>query len=377
MKVFGSYGLYFARIPNDLALLTFGGGGRVIWADYFDAELTQPIPDGVEALGTRVHLVVSSGRPATVAPDAKSTYIREAAVGFEYEAAPQLTLGIQYLYRDMPRVLEDVGNAAAVLYFTGDADDRVRFIGNPSQGFPDTVMDVGAFEDPIHEYRSLELTAHKRFSGRWSFVGSYRYSKLEGTYEGFYRNDNGQPNPAISSMFDYPTNDSSYTAIGVPVYGFSGDIRYLGELGAGPLPNDRPHQLKLWGSYNVTSSLNLGAGLWATAGRPLTAFAADPVLGRAGDIPEGPRGSGIETEDGFKMRTNSYWSFDIHADYGLALGAGRLVFVVDIFNLLNSQDAIDYDQNTEIRPQIDNPDFGRRILYQNPRSVRLGIRFDF
>jgi hypothetical protein len=377
MKVFGSYGLYYARIPNDLALLTFGGGGRVIWADYFDPELTEPIPDGVEALGTRAHLVISSGGPATVAPDAKSTYIQEGILGFEYEALPRLTLGIQYLYRNMPRVLEDLANAAAVLYFTGDTGDVVRYIGNPQEGSPETVLDVGAFEDPTHEYQSLEFTAHKRFSGRWSLVGSYRYSKLEGTYEGFFRNDNGQANPAISSMFDYPTNDPSYTEIGVPVYGFRGDIRYLGALGAGPLPNDRPHQLKLWGSYNVTSSLNLGAGFWASSGRPLTPFAADPVLNRAGDIPEAPRGTGIETEDGFMIRTPSNWSFDFHADYGFALGAGRLILVADIFNIFNSQDAIDYDQNTEIRFRVDNPDFGRRILYQNPRSVRLGVRYDF
>ncbi len=377
MKVFGSYGLYYARIPNDLALLTFGGGGRVIWADYFDPELTEPIPDGVEALGTRAHLLISSGSPATVAPDAKSTYIQEGILGFEFEALPRLTLGIQYLYRNMPRVLEDLANAAAVLYFTGDTGDVVRYIGNPQEGSPETVLDVGAFEDPIHEYQSLEFTAHKRFSGRWSLVGSYRYSKLEGTYEGFFRNDNGQANPAISSMFDYPTNDPSYTEIGVPVYGFRGDIRYLGELGAGPLPNDRPHQLKLWGSYNVTNSLNLGAGFWASSGRPLTPFAADPVLNRAGDIPEAPRGSGIETEDGFMTRTPSNWSFDIHADYGFALGSGRLILVADIFNIFNPQDAIDYDQNTEIRFRVDNPDFGRRILYQNPRSVRLGVRYDF
>jgi len=377
MKVFGSYGLFFARIPNDLPILVFGGGGRVIWADYFDADLTEPIPDGVEALGTMVHLLTSTGRPAIVDPNAKSTYIQEGVVGFEFEVLPQLTLGIQYLYRDMPRVLEDIANAAAVLYFTGDSADRERFIGNPQDGSPETVLDVGAFEDPTHEYQSLEFTAHKRFSGRWSLVGSYRYSKLEGTYEGFFRNDNGQANPAISSMFDYPTNDPSYTEIGVPVYGFRGDIRYLGELGAGPLPNDRPHQLKLWGSCNVTSSLNLGAGLWASAGRPLTPFAADPVLNRAGDIPEAPRGSGIETEDGFLTRTPSNWSFDIHADYGFALGSGRLILVADIFNIFNSQDAIDYDQNTEIRFRVDNPDFGRRILYQNPRSMRLGVRYDF
>ncbi len=377
MKVFASYGLYFARVPNDLALLTFGGGGRVIWADYFDPELTQPVPNGVEALGTRVHLVISSGSPAVIAPDAKSTYIQEAVAGFEFEALPQLTLGIQYLYRDMPRVLEDVANAAAVLYFTGDSDAAVRYIGNPREGSPPTVLDVGTFEDPIHTYHSLELTANKRFSMRWTLIGSYRYSQLEGTYEGFYRNDNNQPNPAISSMFDYPIDDPSYTAIGVPVYGFSGDIRYLGKRGAGPLPNDRPHQLKLWGSYTVTEALSVGAGVWATSGRPLTPFAADPVLARPGDIPEAPRGSGIETEDGFMKRTPSYWSFDVHADYQFPVGRGRLVLVIDVFNLLDSQDAIDYDQNTEIAPQVDNPDFGRRIQYQNPRAVRLGMRFDF
>ena len=377
MKAFASYGVYFARIPNDLAILTFGGGGRVIWADYFDPELTQPVPNGVEALGTGVHLVSSSGAPAVVDPGAKTTSIREAVAGFEFEALPQLTLGIQYLYRDMPRVLEDVANAAAVLYFTGDSGAAVRYIGNPSEGSPPTVLGIGAFEDPIHTYHSLELTANKRFSSRWTLIGSYRYSQLEGTYEGFYRNDNMQPNPAISSMFDYPTNDPSYTEIGVPVYGFRGDIRYLGRLGAGPLPNDRPHQLKVWGSYNATKALNLGAGLWATSGRPLTPFAADPVLARVGDIPEGPRGSGIETEDGFMKRTPSYWSFDVHADYRFRLGAGDLVLVVDVFNLLDSQDAIDYDQNTEIAPQVDNPDFGRRILYQDPRSIRLGVRFDF
>jgi outer membrane receptor protein involved in Fe transport len=76
-------------------------------------------------------------------------------------------------------------------------------------------------------------------------------------------------------------------------------------------------------------------------------------------------------------RTPSNWSFDIHADYQFPLGGGQLVLVLDVFNLFNSQDAIDYDQNTEIRPQIDNPDFGLRTLYQSPRSVRLGVRFDF
>ena len=103
----------------------------------------------------------------------------------------------------------------------------------PIEGF-----DIG-FEDAIHDYDAVELTAEKRFGNNWGLQTSYRWSRLHGTFEGFFRNDNGQSDPAITSLFDFPTNDPSYTAIGVPEFGFRGDIRYLGALGAGPLP-DRP-----------------------------------------------------------------------------------------------------------------------------------------
>jgi hypothetical protein len=46
-------------------------------------------------------------------------------------------------------------------------------------------------------------------------------------YEGFYRDDNGQSILASSSLFDFPTNDPSYTAIGVPQFGHPA-TRYSG-----------------------------------------------------------------------------------------------------------------------------------------------------
>ena len=61
---------------------------------------------------------------------------------------------------------------------------------------------------------------------------SYRWSRLWGNFEGFFRNDNGQSDPAITSLFDFPTNDPSYTALGAAEH-FRGDIRFLGELGSG------------------------------------------------------------------------------------------------------------------------------------------------
>ena len=86
---------------------------------------------------------------------------------------------------------------------------------------------------------SSRSTGGSRTTGRR--IASYRWSRLRGNFEGFYRDDNGQSDPGITSLYDFPTNDPSYTAIGAPQFGYPGDIRFLGELGKGPLPLDRPH----------------------------------------------------------------------------------------------------------------------------------------
>ena len=378
MKLSASAGIFYATIPSDLAVLEFSGSSRVLRADYFDAALTQPVPDGVTAGGTATHYLIQQGSTVGVEPGTGVTYVREGTLGFEYEAMPELTVGARFVYRDMPRVLEDLGNAAMVLFFDPSSGvNSVSYtIGNPRDGFPPTVDGVGAFEDPIHRYRALELTVNKRFSDNWTLLGSYRWSRLWGTYEGYYSNDMLQAKPGDSSLYDFPTNDPTYTQIGVPLYGFRGDIRYLGRLGAGPLPNDRPHQLKLYGAYTFGSGTTLGAGFSAVSGRPLTPFATDPVLDRQGFIPEAPRGSGIQTEDGFRRRTPAEVNLDLHVDHVFRLPAGRLVVIADVFNVLDRQVPVMYDQNTQLNFGTDNPDYGKAIAYQAPRQVRLGLRFE-
>ena len=88
---------------------------------------------------------------------------------------------------------------------------------------------------------------------------SYRWSRLHGNFEGFYRDDNGQSDPGWTSLYDFPSNDPSYTAIGVREFGYEGDIRYLGEVG--PLPLDRPHQFKAFGNYAWDSGFSMGLGV--------------------------------------------------------------------------------------------------------------------
>ena len=115
-KIYGNYGKYFAKIPNDLAARAMGADAGISRGDYFDANLTMPVPEGVMALGTTRHLVLAGTSPADFDSDGKSSYLNEGLFGFEFEAAEQLNLGVRYIWGDLGRVLEDVGTVALVLY---------------------------------------------------------------------------------------------------------------------------------------------------------------------------------------------------------------------------------------------------------------------
>ncbi|MPY86309.1 MAG: TonB-dependent receptor plug domain-containing protein [Luteitalea sp.] len=383
-KAFFNWARFFAKIPNDLAARAMGADALTTRADYFDAALTQPIPNGVIAgpNDDDVHFTQTGLDSSEFDPDAKSTYVDEVLVGVEYEAWPSVNLSARYVHRSLGRVLEDVGTApmAAYFLFPDEVGSSVEFFvtnpdgDTPVVAFPDI---TASFERATHAYDAVELTAAKRFSNNWALQASYRWSCLAGTFEGFFRNDNGQSDPVVTSLFDFPTNDASYNEIGVPQFGWRGDIRYLGEAGAGPLPNDRTHQIKIYGNYSFPFALNLGLGLQVGSGRPLTAFAANPLYESAGEIPESPRGTGFDTEDGFRMRSPVMADVDVHADYVLRFGVTRLTLLVDAFNLFNLQRALDYDNYTEIGAGTLNPDFGRVLEYQTPRQVRLGVRVAF
>lgn len=385
MKIYGNYGLFYTKLPNDLAARALSADSGVSRADYFDASLTQPVPDGTLALNTTQHFLMQGVTADQIDPNIKAGYMTEAIGGFEYEAAPGLNLGVRVIRRSIPRIIEDVQPFPIVANDLGipGAADAQFVLTNPGPDTP-TAGDLGAsFEKPIHHYTALELTADKRFSANWSMQGSYRYSKLDGTFEGFFRDDNGQSDPGITSLYDYPTNDPSYTAIGVPDFGYRGDVRFLGALGEGPLPLDRPHQFKVLGTYTFKHGLNVGGTILASTGKPLTALAAHPVYSTAGEIPEGVRGSGFDTIDGFKTRTPVEFTTAVHADWALHLaGVNRITLIADAFNLFNRQSPLDYDPDTETTFGVLNPDLGQPSRFnlaqlETPRQIRVGVRYAF
>jgi hypothetical protein len=392
-RLYANWGYFFAQIPNDLAARALSPDAAVSRADYFDSALTTPVPEGVLAAGVTNHFQIAGLTADQIDPDVKASYVSELLAGGEYQLQPGLTVGARYIRRRIPRVLEDVQPFPLVAcdYGTSIGDDVLSeacavdyVLTNPSPSTPVLGGIGGAFEKPIHHYDAIELTADKRFGNRWGLQGSYRWSRLWGTYEGFYRDDNGQSDPGITSLFDFPTNDPTYTALGSQ-FGYRGDIRFLGAAGAGRLPLDRPHQIKLFGNYAFDMGLNVGGGLFLSSGRPLTALAANPSYTNAGEIPETPRGEGFETVDGFKTRSPFLYDVSLHVDYGLRFAANRrVVLIADVFNLLNTQRITDYNNYTETSFGSLNPDFGQPYsavlglpAYQTPRQVRLGARLEF
>jgi hypothetical protein len=166
----------------------------------------------------------------------------------------------------------------------------------------------------------------------------------------------------------------------------------------GPLPNDRPHLIRLDGYYTQPfghSSLTAGLGFVGRSGQPLNALGGFeyPTDNNSYILPRGSMG-----------RTPFATRFDLHLAYRRSV-LGRLSAEVffDIFNLFNQRTVLTQDQvytadqvtpisggskanlqnltttdaNNNVVPVTKNPNFLIPTSYQAPISGRLGVRVFF
>jgi hypothetical protein len=360
-KVFAHYGRYVEKIPNDIAVRSLSTEQGVSRVDFFDAALTQQIPDGTDPFNTSAgpsttHVITQGAEATTIAPGTKSQYQDEVTIGTEYEPMETVNVGLRYIHRQLGRVLEDYQTSTADGIQAGTEDFGNYVVGNPGTGLNSTCP--AAFPNcwvaPSRIYDAMELTLEKRLTTNWQVLASYRLSRLYGNYEGLYRNDNGQSDPNITSLFDFPNN--------TPLM--------AGQGRKGLLNTDRTHVLKVAGSYMTAVGLNVGVNYNWLSGTPKTRLLAHPVYENSGELPEGKRGD--------SGRTPSTSTIDVHADYGLPVRKGMdLRASVDIFNILDNQDVVTVDQNVELGPGIPDPDYNKATLYQAPRQIRFGLRLAF
>jgi hypothetical protein len=237
----------------------------------------------------------------------------------------------------------------------------------PGDGKPD------GFVKPVRRYQALELEFDKRYSNHWLAVVNFRYANLWGNYEGAYRNDNGQSDPGISSLFDFTAG----------ALGLLGD-----QFRPGFLSTDRRAVGNLFLSYTVgadspfvhfAKGLTTGIGFRGQSGVPLSLLGDHPAYLNQGEVPIGGRGAA--------GRTPSTVQLDMKGEYDLTVHEGKVLkLALDAFNVTNSQFITGKVQYTQqgagtypvvgATPQL-NVDYGRPTSFQGPFYARATIRFEF
>src|SRR5262249_36942470 len=133
------------------------------------------------------------------------------------------------------------------------------------------------FPTPERRYNGVTISASKSFRDRWQLLSSYTWSRLRGNYEGYYRRDNGQSDPFITSLFDFPYLRDPQI------------FKYLIDKN-GLLPNDRTHVFNMYGAYTFPWALNLGMSLKVQSGTPITKLGTNVAYATDYEIPLEPRG---------------------------------------------------------------------------------------
>ncbi len=238
--------------------------------------------------------------------------------------------------------------------------------GSAGLNIPDGIPD--GFVDPIRRYWAVEFEVNKSFSHNWQLRANYRIARLFGNFEGALRNDNGQTDPGISSLFDFTT----------------GNFNLLGDqFKPGVLNTDRLHIVNGFFTYVVDKSavkgLVLGTGIRVQTGTPINELAAHPIYLNAGEVPIGGRGS--------QGRTPTTGTVDFHADYPIRITEwGRLHVGADLFNIGFAKRIQYVNQNIDLGFGTVNADFLKPanqngVLandgYQSPFVARVFFRFEF
>jgi hypothetical protein len=324
----------------------------------YDTTLQKPVTDGTSPTG--------SAFPGTTVANIPSQCI---APGSTLDAAGNLpTSDVPFF--NFPTnsfgqgIFDGQGNNAACFNASGLG------VNNKPMGsvIPDGVPD--GFVDPIHKYWAVVFEVNKSFSHNWQLRANYTVSKVFGNFEGAFRNDNGQSDPGISSLFDFTPGN----------FGQLG-----GQFTPGILNQDRQQVANGYFSYvfdhGILKNLTLGPGVQLATGTPITELASHPVYLNNGEIPIGGRGA--------LGRTPTTGQVNFHIDYLWNMTERfHLRFGADLFNVANTKRVEYINEDIDLSFLTPNADFQKpaNILGSNPYqgdgiqapfNCRLFMRLEF
>ncbi len=346
-KAYGSYSHFGEMIPMDMNIRSLNGERDGSTFNFSPTDLACDPEADTEDTPCEIR----GSALDDVDPNIRAPYADEILVGFERQVGASWSFGLRGIYRSLRMVLEDG-------CVPSDVCENYAFF-NP--GFSTEVCLEGVcqpapqFGPGRRYFRGFEVTAQKRLSDNWMLFASYLYGTLEGNYDGSFRAIGGffARNPNITDDFDYPEFQVNAN---------------------GKLTLDRPSTFKLQAAYVFPFNLTLAASGFYQSGTPLSRIGwwngyAGPELFIT------PRGS--------EGRSPETYEVDLHLDYGLRLGPVTVHFLADLFNTLNRQQVLEvdqvwaFDQADNESPVPTNSHYGFGNTFQQPRTLRVGLRVSF
>jgi outer membrane receptor for ferrienterochelin and colicin len=398
LKVFGNLGRYYLALPSAVAIR--GGSASTYTNEYFtytgiDASGN---PTGLSPLGPGP--VSADGETGetpnakTVSPtNLKSEYQDEAILGLSKTLGPNWVAGAKVTVRKIESAIDDVCDEGKIFdklaangvdlstvktSASGDLTPSCKLfnpgetntynIENTAGGFYQVNMsktDWGFTQGAKRKYYGLDLYLEHPFDGKWAGRVDYTFSRSYGNTEGQVRSDIGQSDVSKTEDWDFAE-------------------LMIGSNGA--LSNDRKHQFKAYGSYQLTPEWLVSGGLKLISGTPKSClgYFPGPNGASAGDgtDPDGYGSSyrfcnGQLSPPGSAGRTPWLRQLDLGVTYSPDFADHKLAFKLDIFNVTNEQKPILVDATYEDSPGSVSNTYGIPLYYQTPRYARLSATYDF
>jgi len=332
-KLFANYARAYESVPLDLADRALSpepgilsrhpaGGGRgsnvsppcggtgptagATMGPCLDPALRRPIPNPIWPVQQPDPNTVWSGTGAgstPIDPNIKPQSSDELVFGAEYEVIRDGRLGATYTKKWLNHIIEDMSRDEATTYF----------LGNPGEGM------ASDFPKAVRNYDAVTVYFTKSFVDDWQAQASYTWSSLRGNYAGLFRPETGQLDPNINSDFD---------------------LRSLLPNRYGPLPGDRTHVIKLFGSKDwalrQTHHVTTGLAFRARSGEPTNVLGAHGFYG-LDEVYILERGSQERLPWNFNADLKLGYEYIIDKDKSIS-------FLIDVFNLFNFQGVTAIDQ---------------------------------
>ncbi|HEY4176533.1 MAG TPA: TonB-dependent receptor [Kofleriaceae bacterium] len=430
-KIFGHWGRFYENVPMRLNVRAFGGeiqsqevinGGGLTPADAGynpNCNVDHGTPNLASALDMcadrQTQAIYGQGVESTT-KGTKGQYSQEFVLGSEYEILPDIKLGLNWIHRSMPSVLEDVLSPTGEYILTNpgqnfdsyaaDLDQQAEVFLNkvdtngdgeissaeraadPADAGhydllssrADTTRRIKTYDKPDRRYDGIQITANQRPTSKSLINASYTYSRTRGNYPGLFIPETNQDDPNLTAQFDQPSLSAN---------------RF------GLLSLDRTHNFKLDAFYlfdfKKHGVLTTGGSFRVASGVPHSTLGQDYLYGedevyilKRGTSARGPVTSQL----------------DVHLAYGYNLAKDRRIEVfTNIFNLFDQQDETNRDDSYTfdfVLPIINgdqedlkhlktldgngaevnttatkNKNYGRLSERQSSRSVQFGARLTF